>query len=322
MSKEVSKTKVGAFVLGSIFLLIAGIFLLGGRSFFTEEIDYVLYFDGSVSGLAIGAPVVFRGVPLGKVTQILLVADGQAEGVTIPVYIEVSADSIVSLNSTDKMTVGERTNLMRRMIQRGLRARLQLQSLITGQYRVELDFFPETPARYHSTDHAHEIPTVPSPLDEIQRTLAKLPIEAMAQSFNAALNGIAQLTTNKDLYAALAAVRLTFENTAELTAGAQAMRDDLQRMLNAIGDTSATLDAQLPEAMAAFQLAMTSFAALAKELEEVVASAEAIVDPNSRTLRELHSTMGEIAHAARSFRELADMLERQPESLLLGKGAR
>ncbi len=321
MGRDASKAKVGAFVLGGLALFMAGVVFFGGKNFFAEDTEYVMYFDGSVSGLAIGAPVVFRGVPLGKVTQILLVADNKDDDVTIPVYVEVSSDSIVSLNSPDKMHVSAREGLMRRMIQRGLRGRLQLQSLITGQYRVELDFFPETPARYFSADHAHEIPTVTSPLDEIQRTLAKLPLEAMAQSFNAALDGVARITTNEDLYTAIAALSVTFQNTAELTAGAQSMRDDLQRMLNAIGDTSATLDAQLPEVMTAFQLALTSFGALAKELEEVVASAEAIIDPNSRTLRDLHKTMGEISQAARAFRELANMLERQPEALLLGKGS-
>ncbi len=320
MSKEISKTKVGLFVLGGIALFITAVVSLGGKNFFAEDIEYVLYFDGSVSGLSIGAPVVFRGVPLGKVTQILLVANSKDEEVTIPVVIQVNADSI-RFTQTENNTITSRTELMRRMIQRGLRARLHLQSLVTGQYNVELDFFPETPARYHSTDHASEIPTVPSTLDEFQRTLARLPLESMAHSLNKALDGFAELTTNGDLHKAITGIRQTFENTAELTSGAASMRDDLQRMLNSIGDTSVTLDNQLPEAMAAFQLAMNGFAAVATQLEDVLVSANHIVSPDSRTIRDLHKTLEEVSSMAKAFKELANLLEQQPEALLRGKGA-
>ncbi len=321
MSKDISKTKVGAFVIGGIALFAVAIMMLGGKNIFADDIEYVLYFDGSVSGLSIGAPVVFRGVPMGKVTQILLVASARDESVTIPVYITINASSIGFVNNNkDKVDGTSRAELMRRMIQRGLRARLQLQSLITGQYNVELDFFPDTPARYHSADHAYEIPTVPSPLDQFQRTLARLPLENMAQSLNDALDGFAKLTNNTDLHASLKAMRQTFENTSELTAGASSLRDDLQRAINSLGDTSVTLDNQLPEAMTAFQLAMNGFAAAANELELVLASTNKIVSPDSRTIRDIHSTLDEISKAARSFRELTDMLERKPESLLLGKG--
>ncbi len=323
MSKDISKTKVGAFVIGGIALFVLAIISLGGKDIFSDDIGYVLYFDGSVSGLSIGAPVVFRGVPMGKVTQILLVANARDEAITIPVYITVNASSIGFINSTPgSVDSATRTELMRRMIQRGLRARLQMQSLITGQYNIELDFFPDTPARYHSADHAFEIPTVPSPLDQFQRTLARLPLENMAKSLNDALDGFARLTNNTDLHASLKAMRQTFENTAELTMNATSIRNDLQRTLNAIGDTSVTIDSQLPEAMTAFQLAMNSFAAAASQLEQVLASTEQIISPDSRTLRDVRATLDEVSKAARSFRELTDMLEQQPESLLLGKGGK
>ncbi len=323
MSKDISKSKVGAFVIGGIALFVLAIVTLGGKDFFADDIEYVVYFDGSVSGLSIGAPVVFRGVPMGQVTQILLVANARDEAVTIPVHIKINASSIAFVNSnSDTVNTTSRTELMRRMIQRGLRARLQMQSLITGQYNIDLDFFPDTPARYHSTNHAYEIPTVPSPLDQIQRTLARLPLENMAKSLNDALDGFARLTNSTDLHAGIKAMRTTFEHTAEFTTDAKSIRDDLQRTLNALGDTSVTIDSQLPEAMTAFQLGMNGFAAATKQLEQVLISTEKIISPDSKTIRDMHNTLEEVAEAARAFKELADMLEQQPESLLLGKGAK
>ncbi len=322
MSKRSSKTTIGGFVLGSIIFLLVCIMTLGGKNFFSDDIEYVLYFEGSVNGLSLGAPVVFRGVPLGTVTQILLVANPRDEEITIPVHVKINADSIAFDGADGTSSASARSVLMQRMIQRGLRARLHMRSIVTGQYDVELNFFPETPARYHSTDHAREIPTIPSTFDEFERTLTSLPLEDMSRSLNAALDGFAQLSTSEDLHKSLAALRKTLENTAELTTGATSLRDDLQRAINALGDTSVTLDNQLPEVMAAIQLALNSFAAVAKELEQTVSSANKIVSPNSKTLQEIHDALDEFSRTARAFRELARLLETKPEALILGKGSK
>ncbi len=323
MSKRNRKATIGGFVLGSVAFLVLCIMTLGGKNFFTNDIEYVLYFEGSVNGLSLGAPVVFRGVPLGTVTQIRLVANPRDEEITIPVHVNINASSI-AFDNVSSATVSEeaRTVLMQRMIQRGLRARLHMRSLVTGQYDVELDFFPATPARYHSADHSREIPTIPSTFDEFEKTLSSLPLEDMSRSLNAALDGFAKFSTSEDLYKSLAALRKTLEHTAELTDGATSLRDDLQRTINALGDTSVTLENQLPQAMAAVQLALNSFAAVAKELEQTVVSANKIVSPNSKTLQEVHNALGEFSKTARAFRELAKLLEKRPEALLLGKGSK
>lgn len=322
MSSDVNKTRVGAFVVGGILLLVVALVSLGGRQFFNNDINYVLYFDGSVSGLSIGAPVVFRGVPLGSVTKISLVANARDEGVTIPVFIRINPSSIVRLGNEGTLSDSMREEIIRRMVQRGLRARLQLQSLITGQYRVELDFFPDTPARYHSSDRAMEIPTVPSPLDEFQRTLSRLPLESMATAFNDALQSIAKLSSNPDIPAALAAIRGTFTNAETLLAEMKPLRDDLRRTLNTLQGTAETMQTQMPEAVAAFQLAMNSFAAAADQIERTVKSAESVMGRDSRTVREVNQAIKEFTDTARAVRALATMLERHPESLLLGKGGK
>lgn len=320
MSVHVSKTLVGGFVLGGVALFLVALGLLGSNKFFADEIDYVLYFDGSVSGLSIGAPVVFRGVPLGNVVRINLVANARDEGVTIPVYIRIDENNIIRIGKKDPISDAAREEIIRRMVERGLRARLQLQSLITGQYRIELDFFPDTAARYHSSDHEFEIPTLPSPLDEFQRTLARLPLDDMVQTFQAVLTNVARITANDDIPGALAAMRGAFENAQNLLADIAPLRDELRHMLRSLDQTATTIDQQLPEAMAAFQLAMNSFAAAAQRIERTVAEADNLVARDSRTVREFNQALKEFSDAARAVRSLASMLERQPEALLRGKG--
>lgn len=320
MSAEVNKARVGIFVVGALALLVFGLMALGGKKLFSNDIDYVLYFDGSVSGLSIGAPVVFRGVPLGNVTKISLVANARDEGVTIPVYIRIDEGSIVRLGNSSELTDAMREEIIRRMVQRGLRARLQLQSLITGQYRVELDFFPDTPARYHSSDHDNEIPTVPSQLDEFQRALSKLPLESIATSVNNALEGISRLVNSDDLQKSVTAMRQAFENARVLLENMIPLREDARKTLSTLDQTARTLDKQVPEAMASFQLAMNGIAAAAGQLQRTLNSADGLVSRDSRTVRDFNKALKEFSDAARAVRSLANMLERHPEALLRGKG--
>src|SRR6266567_5718173 len=85
MSKKISKTAIGAFVLGAVFLMVAGVLILGSGKFFTREYVYITYFAGSVKGLSVGSPVVFRGVKIGTVTDIRIIVDPENIQLRIPV---------------------------------------------------------------------------------------------------------------------------------------------------------------------------------------------------------------------------------------------
>ena len=321
MSDDTNKTRVGALVLGGLGLLMLAVLTLGRNSYFDDTSTYVMYFEGSVSGLSTGAPVVFRGVPFGHVTQISLVAKADTQGVTIPVYVQLNASSVVG-EGKDYLDEDHREEILHNMIQRGLRARLQLQSFITGQYRIELDFFPDTPARYISSNRRLEIPTVPSPLDKLQHTLATLPLTEVITSIEKTLLRVEQIVSNPDIPLILSSLRTTLDSSASIAAELTPLRDDLRRMIN-------TANAQLPEAVGAFQLAMNTLAAAAGQIDKTAAQVNVVVRgmgnavaSDSRTMRELHAALKEFSEAARAFRALSTMLERHPESLLYGKGGK
>ena len=312
MAKQSFKTAVGAFVIGGLTLLVAGIILLGGGRMFSDDIEYVLYFDGSVSGLNIGAPVVFRGVPMGQVTRISLEANPRDASVTIPVYIRLDENSIVRAGVAGELTDNFRQEILRRLIQRGLRARLQLQSLITGQYRVELDFLPNTPANFRSPMPDREIPTLPSPIDTLQRTVASLPLEEMAHTTAGILEKLNAALAGDALKRGLNAFAATFEEAQGLLAGMQESQKTLAQALEKLDVAATSAQHDLPQALQSTRDAMNN-------VSSVSLATKAIVERNAPLTQELRRLIQESTAAVRSLRAFLDVLERNPEALLRGK---
>lgn len=317
MTPKAYKTTVGAFVVLAILLFTAGIVLLGGGRLFTESLKYVLYFDGSVSGLAIGAPVVFRGVPMGSVTEIRLVANARDSNVTIPVTIRIDDRSFMRA-SGQSLSEDAQAEIIRRMVERGLRARLQLASLITGQYRVELDFFPNTPMNFRSSNPQSEIPTIPSPIDTLQRAFTRLPIEQMVDSLSAILSNITDAVGQGQLKAAVDEFTGAFKATREFLTDSPVFKS-LEGSLTQVNGATETVRQELPGALLSFQRAMTSLAKAADELRRVADSADDAIGRDSPTMNDLRRMLKEITAAARALRNFTDMLERNPEALLKGR---
>lgn len=318
MNSQTYKTTVGAFVLGGLALLVLGIMLLGGGRLFSNDLEYVLYFDGSVSGLSTGAPVVFRGVPMGSVTRINLVANARDSNVTIPVYVRIDEHSFVRASGVASPSESFQQEIIRRMVQRGLRARLQLQSLITGQYRVELDFYPSTPANFRSATPDTEIPTIPSPIDTLQSTLSQMPLEQMVNSISAVLQNLAQGLDDDKLGKALTAFTNTFQETYSLLHEGT-LRHNSEQVLKNLSSASAAVEKELPATMVAFREAMQSMAVAAEQLRVATSSAQSVLGRDSPTMNDFRRLLKESTEAMRAMRALANMLERNPEALLKGR---
>lgn len=317
MSSKAYKTLVGFFVLGGVALFTAGMILLGSGNFFTHTLSYTLYFDGSVSGLSIGAPVVFRGVPMGSVTKISLVANARDSNVTIPVTINIDDKSFIRTNG-QSLSEDAQAEIIRRMVERGLRARLQIGSLITGQYKVELDFFPNTPMNFRSSHPESEIPTVPSPIDTLQKTFARLPIDQIADSLTTILSNVTEAVGNGQLKDAVESFAGAFADARKIL-NESAWRKALESSLAQVDDASKAVQKELPGALASFHEAMDNMSKAASHLRKVTDSAEAVIGRDSATMNDLRRLLKDAAAAARAMRNFVDMLERNPEALLKGR---
>jgi paraquat-inducible protein B len=159
---------VGGFVVGAIALIVVGLLLFGGTGWFVQHNKYIAYFPGSVKGLQVGAPVDFRGVTIGEVTEIRVLYDPQKVSARIPVIMELDPTRI---EITGGQGVETQPQDVERLIEAGFRAQLQSQSLLTGLLFVNLDFYPGKPPRLVGGDELYpEIPTIPSDLEQLQQT--------------------------------------------------------------------------------------------------------------------------------------------------------
>ena len=168
-------------------MAVAGIAYFGSGRFLTETTTYVLYFDGSLSGLRVGAPVLFRGVKIGQVSEIAIRYYVEKKGasdnpIEMPVYIQTEHDKIEKIGGV----ITDRRATMELLIKQGLRANLAMESFVTGMLAIECDFKPETEVRLVGGDTRYtEIPTVPSVIEEVTKTLMDLPIAELVDQVRA-----------------------------------------------------------------------------------------------------------------------------------------
>ncbi len=193
MSKQVNKSLIGGFVVGAIALTVVALAIFGSGEFFKSRPKFVMYFDTSVKGLNVGSPVNFKGVPIGAVTGVQLQLNVKDLNVKIPVFVELYPERISVIG-------GERDiKNVSRMIEKGLRAQLKMQSLITGQLMIELDFYNNKPAVYAGDGKIAEIPTIPSSIEELTRTLANVPFDKIAEKLTKSIEGIERIINSPEL---------------------------------------------------------------------------------------------------------------------------
>ncbi len=209
MSKKVNKTVIGLFVVGAVALLMIGIVVFGSGVLFKRTNKFVLYFDGSVKGLSIGAPVMFRGVSIGIVKDISLIYDSKAGTVMLPVIVEIEQGRIEGAPSFGELG-GDK-----KMIELGLREKLEVQSFLTGQLMISFDFYPDKPAELRGILKQYpELPTLPISPD-IFELMNEIPIKEIAKNLESTAKGISKLVNSSDLQRSFSEFPDTLQETRQ-----------------------------------------------------------------------------------------------------------
>jgi paraquat-inducible protein B len=308
MSKQATPALIGSFVLGGAALLIAFILIIAGDSFLKEERTYVVYFEGSVYGLGIGSSVMFRGVPIGYVSNIEVIGDFETLEFSVLVYININESTIKEINQDSSRLTDKLDDDVQALIDFGLRASLSSESLITGKLYVELDFRPDTEIVYRgvAANEILEIPSVPSGIQEVV---------ANAQLF------IADIQKNLDIPKVTAHLSNilagldTLVNADSTQVMSSEVNQTLAELRGAVRDLSAVVDGTGES----IKPIASSLTAALESAEKVLQNAEQQLEQDSQLAYRLDETLREVENAARAIRSLADQLDEQPESLLKGK---
>ena len=341
MSKPANKTVIGLFVVGAIALVVIAIVLLGSGKFFRRTFKAVCFFEGSVGGLNIGAPVVFRGVKIGSVTGILLRADSEKLTFTIPVYIEIEPDKFAVTGPRPKK-LGQN---LKALIDKGLRASLETQSIVTGQMQVSLNYHPEKPAKFVGADtETQEIPTIRTPMQEFAEKVQKIPIDEIFAKILSAVEGIEKIINSPEIRDTVHSINEAAKEIKPLAANlGEAVKDVRKLVQNVdgqVGPLASNLNEAVQEAKGTMQEAKgtiknidSRIGTLGDGIEKTIKAAEVTVTVAEKTLGnievnvgensplfyELNKSLEELRGLTRSIRVLADYLERHPESVIWGK---
>lgn len=337
MAKQANKMMIGGFVVVAVFLMAASLVVFSSGRFFKKTKPFVLYFDRSIRGLKVGAPVLFQGVQIGSVTSIILRIHEANLKTEIPVIVEIEPERLVVIKSDRTTARGsqERLGDVKNLVDMGLRATLAMQSFITGQLVIELDFFPNTPVVYRDDrNDIPEIPTTPSAGEKLAQTLQELDLEAIQNHLENTLSGIDRLVNNPDLSAALRAMKESLDQIRLVVQTIGTRIDPLAESLNqAVGDAGRMVNKlDVSRARVAQKAGRTIddfgetartmsvlLETLGASMNNTISATGRMVSENSPLMVEIQTTLRELSDMSRSIRQLADYLEQHPEALIQGR---
>jgi paraquat-inducible protein B len=328
MKTKVSPAVVGAFVIGAFALGIVALLTFGGMNFFDKPQRFVVHFDESIHGLDQGSPVKLRGVRVGRVAALNVRYDETKNRSIAAVICELNRDA-VSKDGGGPINISNRAELQA-LVDRGLRARLEVQSLATGLLFVGLDFFDpkEHPDPGVQDSRYAVVPAVPSAISEISGSatdilanLQRVDFVALSRGVTALIADLRKQLDGLDLKGTVEQWKKTGAQIEALAANPEFKRtfENLNGAVTELRGTIAKLDAQvepttteLKATLAEAKRAIESFGATAVEARRFIAAQSGVGDDLVETLEHLNA-------AAESVKELADFLERNPNALITGK---
>jgi len=354
MSNKSSTALIGAFVAAAVVLMTTAIIILGGGKFLSKSETYVMYFEGSLTGLSIGAPVVWRGVKIGQVVDIHIQFDPKALKAKLPVFVDIDPEKF---ELPEGYELDPYIEYLPVLIERGLAAQLQAPSMVTGNLQVAVDFYPDDKPRLSGIPSEYlEIPTIPTEFEKIKNVLGRLPLEEIVNKLMGTLAGIDRIVnapelmaTLRDMELAVREARTFLEASTQLIdavgADARTSLGDIQnlvrKMESQIDLLAKNTNLALNGATAMFQQGEQTLALKDGRLAEMTdsltdaadafrdalgkagAAAEnirAMTDEDSEVKYQINTVLRELSAAARSIRIWAELIERQPEALIRGKG--
>jgi paraquat-inducible protein B len=351
MSKPANKTVIGLFVVVALALVVVAVLIVGSGKFFTDNPKVVMYFKGSVKGLSVGSPVAFRGVKVGTVTEIKMFFDPKDLSVLIPVYAEFERGSLEAVPGAAKMEAYTKSlgakGFMTQLVGQGMRAQLDMQSIVTGQLMIALDFSPDKPATLVGADQRYpEIPTIPTTLQQLAERVEKIPIAEIVaklnsvaegidkivnspetagilQKLNASATGMEKIVNSPEIAGTIKTIRQTVDDTRSLVQNldnqVNPVAGKMTEVATRIDKLAERLEGQIGPLASSVTKTSDEAAVTLKKAQATMGTIDELAGEDSITSYRLGKTLEELSSAARAMRHLADTIQHQPDALIFGK---
>ena len=330
MRNQANTSLIGAFVLGGILLAIVCMGFFGTGLFSAKKASFICFFEDSVNGLELGAPVKFKGVTIGKVSAVLLRTQAQAQGDnTVPVIIEIDDRRLSQRGVAEH--IGQLAS-QKAIQENGLRARLQQQSMVTGLLFVDLDFHPGTPAIFHQKENLNnglmEVPTLASHFGTLVRAatrtveqLSQIQFAAMGEKMDRILGQVETSVDEVDFKAINEGVLALTRATNGILRDPQvvALPANINATLMAIREFSQKLEGQVTPVSTELQMTSEEMRKTLAQINLAAENLRLLIRPGSSLRVPVEEALRQVSEAAGAVRTLADYLERNPGALVSGK---
>jgi paraquat-inducible protein B len=321
VSKKANPTFIGIFVFIGLALGAGGLLLFSSSRLFTRTAKYIVYFESSLNGLNDGAPVKYRGVTIGSVSRMMIRYNQARNDRAMPVIIEVREDLVRQrmVGGTLFTHIGDLNDDLRK----GLRARLETESLVTGLLYVSLEVENSPPpAIYHELEKTFpEIPSRPTDIQQLMKNLASMDIPGLEQKITSLLDKVDsalaalrvsditgtltnvlssanRVVTAPDLTNAFTSLKTTLDQYRVL---AEKVNGRVDPLADSLTNTFEQLNHTLLHARGGMQ-----------NLRDLLA-------PDSPLRHDLTLTLEQLTEASESVAALAEFLHSHPNALLTGR---
>lgn len=322
MSIRANPTAIGVFMIGAVVLTVTGVATLASRAWFGDRHTFISFFEESVNGLERGAPVKFQGVPVGTVSELLIQIHEVDKTFLVPVEYEID---ITRLNTElgGFLHLNE-DEVLQEQIADGLRAQLQMESLVTGLLYVELTYRPDAdrPERVARRTIHPEIPTTPSLLAAFGTEAGSLVADVLQILFrvNEMLEEVDMAEINQAVVASAQAVERLVGSE-----GLQAAIDQVPEMAaqfnRTLGEAEVLMDrleAAIDPLQAGMEGTMQETTATLQAAREAIDATRGLITTDSGIGYGLEQMLASLREAAEALRVLAISLERDPDMLIRG----
>lgn len=225
-------------------------------------------------------------------------------------------------------TLKERQQNAKKLIDAGIKAQLQMQSLLTGLLYVEFNFFPDEPVKLTGLNYKDlpELPSIPTTADQLKSTadelltkFRQLPIEDIVKDFAVTMKEVRDIMTSEDFKKSRAALGKTLAETEKLVASLNRNLKPLVNNMNGtVTDTRAMVQQftqEMRPVLTSTEKTLNTATSVLLDSRQTLGSVDALTAPDAPLWQSLEA----LRDAAQSTKDLTDYLERHPDSIIYGK---